>query len=317
VEETKGEQQFMKIVVTGGAGFIGSHVVDAYLAAGHEVIVVDDLSSGRRENVNRAARLVEMDINDPALPGLFRAERPDVVNHHAANPSVGVSIRQPLFDARQNVLGTLSVLEAARQAGVGKFIYIASGGAMYGDPQTLPMDEEHPFNPISPYALSKATGERYVRLYGAERGLRWTSLRYANVYGPRQDPMGEAGVVAIFCQNLADRIAPEIHWDGEQTRDFVYVADCARANLLALHAGDGQVYNVGTGAGTSVNVLFQTLLEIAGQDLPARRAPRRPGDVRHSSLDCAKIERELGWRAQIGLRDGLQRTWHTFRREDP
>jgi UDP-glucose 4-epimerase len=315
VEQTNGEQQFMKIVVTGGAGFIGSHVVDAYVAAGHDVIVVDDLHSGKRENVNRAARLIEMDINDPDLPGLFQAERPDVVNHHAANASVGVSLRQPLFDARQNVLGTLSVLEAARQAGVGKFIYISSGGAMYGDPRYLPIDEEHPSSPISPYALSKVTGERYVRLYGAERGLRWTSLRYANVYGPRQDPLGEAGVIAIFCQNLADRVAPEIHWDGEQTRDFVYVADCARANLLALHAGHGQAYNVGTGTGTSINALFHTLLEIAGQDLAPRRGARRPSDVRHSCLDCAKIERDLGWRAQIGLREGLQHTWHYFRRE--
>ncbi len=299
----------MKLVVTGGAGFIGSHVVDAYAAAGHEVLVVDNLSSGKREQVHPAARLVEMDINDPALIDLFLAERPEVVNHHAANPSVSLSVRDPLFDARQNVLGTLHLLEAACRAGTSRFIYISSGGAMYGNPLHLPMDEDHPSQPVSPYGLSKHTGERYVHLYGQERGLRWVSLRYANVYGPRQDPFGEAGVIAIFCQNLLDGVVPEIYWDGEQSRDFVYVADCARANLLALGGGDGQAYNVGTGVGTSINALFQTLMEVVGQDLTARHAPRRPGDVRHSYLDCRKIERDLGWKAELSLREGLERTW--------
>jgi UDP-glucose 4-epimerase len=253
--------------------------------------------------------LVHMDISDAAVRGLFQAERPDVVNHHAANPSVSLSVRQPAFDATQNILGTISVLEAACQAGVGKLIYISSGGAMYGNPEYLPVDEGHPANPVSPYALSKHTGERYVRLYGAEHGLRWTSLRYANVYGPRQDPHGEAGVISIFCQNLLDGVAPEIHWDGEQTRDFVYVGDCARASLLALENGDGQAYNVGTGVGTSINTLFYTLLEVAGQELAPRRGPRRPGDTRHSYLDCSKIEQELGWQAKVGLVEGLARTW--------
>lgn len=302
----------MKIVVTGGAGFIGSHVVDAYVAAGHEILVVDNLSTGKREHVNPAARLVEMDVNAPAFLDLLRAERPDVVNHHAANPSVSRSVREPIFDATQNVLGTISVLEAARQAGVGKFIYISSGGAMYGNPQYLPADENHPANPVSPYALSKHTGERYVRVYGLEHGLHWTSLRYANVYGPRQDPSGEAGVISIFCQNLLDGVPPEIHWDGEQTRDFVYVADCARANLLALEGGDGQAYNVGTEIGTSISKLFHTLLAVAGKELAPRSGPRRPGDARHSYLDCAKIERDLGWRAEVGLREGLAETWRSF-----
>jgi UDP-glucose 4-epimerase len=302
----------MKIVVTGGAGFIGSHVVDAYLAAGHRVIVVDNLSTGRREQVNPAARLVQMDVGDAALAALFRAEQPDVVNHHAANPSVSLSVRQPVFDGTQNILGTIRALEAARQAGVGKFIYISSGGAMYGNPEYLPVDEGHPSNPVSPYALSKHTGERYVRLYGAEHGLRWISLRYANVYGPRQDPFGEAGVISIFCQNLLDGVAPEIHWDGEQTRDFVYVGDCARANVLALERGDGQAYNVGTGVGTSINALFYTLMEVAGRDLAPRRGPRRPGDARHSYLACDRIERELGWKAHVDLREGLARTWQHF-----
>ncbi len=302
----------MKIVVTGGAGFIGSHVVDAYVAAGHQVLVVDNLSSGKREQVHPDARLVELDINDSALAELFLAERPAVVNHHAANPSVSLSVREPTFDARQNVLGTINLLEAARKAGVGKFIYISSGGAMYGNPDHLPVDEEHPSKPVSPYALSKHTGERYVRLYGAEHGLDWTSLRYANVYGPRQDPFGEAGVISIFCQNLLDGEAPEIHWDGEQTRDFVYVGDCARANLLALEAGSGQAYNVGTGVGTSINTLFQTLMDVAGREVVPRRGPRRPGDARHSYLDCAKIGRDLGWQARVGLREGLARTWDYF-----
>lgn len=302
----------MKILVTGGAGFIGSHVVDAYIAAGHRVIVVDNLSTGRRENVHPAAALVEMDVNDPALADLLQAEQPQVVNHHAANPSVSLSVREPLFDAAQNILGTLNVLEAARRAGVAKFIYISSGGAMYGNPAYLPADEDHPANPVSPYALSKHTGERYTRLYGKQYGLRWTSLRYANVYGPRQDPWGEAGVIAIFCQNLLDGEAPEIHWDGEQTRDFVYVGDCARANLLALEGGDGQAYNVGTGVGTSINQLFRTLLAVTGREVAPRRGPRRPGDIRHCCLDCSRIERDLGWRAEVNLQEGLARTWNHF-----
>jgi UDP-glucose 4-epimerase len=302
----------MRIIVTGGAGFIASHVVDAYLAAGHQVIVVDNLSTGKRENVNPAARLVEMDINDAALVDLFLAERPDVVNHHAANASVPVSVRDPAFDATQNILGTLHVVEAARRAEVGKVIYISSGGAMYGNPQYLPADEDHPSNPVSPYALSKHTGERYVRLYGEQYGLRWTGLRYANVYGPRQDPFGEAGVIAIFCQNLMDGLAPEIHWDGEQTRDFVYVGDCAAANLAALGAGDGQAYNVGTGIGTSINLLFRTLVEVTGRSLEPRRGPRRPGDARDSYLDCARIWRELGWQAETSLQEGLDQTWRCF-----
>ena len=302
----------MKILVTGGAGFVGSHIVDAYVSAGHQVVVVDNLSTGKRENIHPGARLVEMDINDPGLVELFEAERPDVVNHHAANASVSRSVREPRFDATQNVLGTLNVLEAARRAEVGKVIYISSGGAMYGLVETLPMDENHPANPVSPYALSKHTGERYVQLYGTVHGQRWTSLRYANVYGPRQDPYGEAGVVAIYCQNLLDGVTPEIHWDGEQTRDFVYVGDCAGANLFALEGGDGQAYNVGTGTGTSINALFHTLMEVTGQDLTPRRGPRRPGDARHSYLDCQKIERDLGWRPEVDLREGLEKTWNHF-----
>lgn len=302
----------MKIIVTGGAGFIGSHIVDAYVAGGHEVVVVDDLSTGRRGNLHPEARLVEMDVKDPGLVELFREEGPDVVNHHAANASVARSVREPLFDARENVLGTLNVLEAARRADVGKVIYISSGGAMYGKVEYVPMDEKHPASPVSAYALSKHTGERYVQLYGEAHGLRWTSLRLANVYGPRQDPYGEAGVVGIFCQNLLDGVVPEIHWDGEQTRDFVYVGDCARANLLALEGGEGQAYNVGTGRGTSINTLFYTLLGVADRELTPRRGPRRPGDARHSYLDCSKIERELGWRAMVGLREGLERTWNHF-----
>ncbi len=306
----------MKIVVTGGAGFIGSHVVDAYVAAGHQVVVVDNLRTGRRENLHPAARLVELDLNDPGLTDLLRSEQPDLVNHHAAQASVALSVREPRFDATENILATINLLEAVRQARVAKVIYASSGGAMYGHPEYLPADEVHPANPVSAYALSKHTGERYVRLYGVEHGLRWTSLRYANVYGPRQDPFGEAGVISIFCQKLLSRAQPEIHWDGEQTRDFVYVGDCARANLLALEAGDGEAYNIGTGIGTSINSLFQTLLEVSGRKLEPRRAPRRPGDARDSYLDCRKIERELGWRAEVGLREGLQRTWDHFQRPE-
>jgi UDP-glucose 4-epimerase len=284
------------------------------VAAGHEVLVVDNLSTGKAENVHKDARLLEMDIADPALADLLAVERPDVVNHHAANPSVSRSVREPIFDATQNIVGTLNLLEAARRSGVARFIYISSGGAMYGNPQYLPMDEDHPSNPVSPYALSKHTGERYVDLYGGEHGLSWTSLRYANVYGPRQDPLGEAGVVAIFCQNLLDGEAPEIHWDGEQTRDFVYVGDCARANLMALEQGDRQAFNIGTGVPTSINSLFEVLLDVSGQVIEPRRGPRRPGDARHSYLDTSKIEQHLGWQALVNLRQGLAETWDYFRK---
>jgi UDP-glucose 4-epimerase len=302
-----------KILVTGGAGFIGSHVVDAYVHAGHQVIVVDNLSTGKRENVHPEARLVEIDLLDPALFDLFRAERPQVVNHHAANPSVSLSVREPAFDAQQNILATLAVLEAARQADVAHVIYVSSGGAMYGNPEYLPADEGHPSNPVSPYALSKHTGERYAQVYGLEHGLHWTSLRYANVYGPRQDPLGEAGVIAIFCQNLLDGKPPKIHWDGEQTRDFLYVGDCARANLLALEARGSGAYNVGTGVGTSINELFAPRVEVTGHQVEPRHAPRRPGDARHSYLDCTRIARDLGWTAEVSLRDGLAQTWDWFR----
>jgi UDP-glucose 4-epimerase len=299
-------------MVTGGAGFVGSHVVDAYVAAGHHVSVIDNLSTGRRDQVNPAAQLFEMDINDSSLADLFREERPAVVNHHAANASVSVSVRQPTFDSKQNVLGTINVLEAARQAAVDKFIYISSGGATYGNPEYLPVDESHRSSPVSPYALSKHTGERFVRLYGAEHGMAWTSLRYANVYGPRQDPHGEAGVVSIFVQNLLDNTAPEIHWDGEQMRDFLFVSDCARANLVVLDTGDGEAYNVGTGVGTTINELYQTLLQVTGKEQVPTRGPRRAGDARHVYLDCSKIERELGWRARVSLLLGLAQTWQHF-----
>ncbi len=303
----------MRILVTGGAGFIGSHVVDAYLEAGHEVIVVDNLATGRRENVDPRARLVVMDICDPALHDLMADVKPRVVNHHAAQPSVKVSVDDPALDARINVLGLINVLEASWQAGVEKFIYIASGGAMYGEPEYLPVDEDHPIRPLSPYAITKAVGEHYLRFYEHEYGLRWTSLRYGNVYGPRQDPHGEAGVVAIFTEQLLTGQTPVIHWDGEQQKDFVYVGDCARANLLVLDGGDGQAYNIGTGHGTSVNHLYETLLKVMGLNVVPDRGPRRPGDIRYSYLNCDKIARELGWRAQVSLEEGLRRTVEYFR----
>jgi UDP-glucose 4-epimerase len=304
----------MRILVTGGAGFVGSHVVDGFVQAGHQVTVVDNLSTGKRERVHADARLVEMDINDPELRSLMRKERPEVVNHHAANASVSRSVRDAAWDALQNVVGTWNVLEAARGTGVTKLVYVSSGGAMYGNPRYLPMDEEHPCEPLSPYALSKHTGERSVQLVGREHGMPWTSLRYANVYGPRQDPLGEAGVVSIFCQNLRDGVAPEVHWDGEQTRDLVYVEDCVRANLLALEGGNGRAYNVGSGNGTSIHTLLALLAEISGQQVAPRVGPRRPGDVRDSVLDCARIRLELGWCAEVSLRQGLERTWRWFAR---
>jgi UDP-glucose 4-epimerase len=281
-------------------------VVDAYLQAGHDVLVVDDLSTGRRAHLNPAARLVEMDVRDPALVELARRERIEILNHHAAQASVPVSVRQPRLDAEVNVIGTINCLQAAQAAAARKFIYVSSGGAMYGEPRYLPMDEQHPVVPMSPYAASKGRAEDWVRVLCEAAGMEYTCLRYGNVYGPRQDPYGEGGVVAIFAHKLLKGEPPEIHWDGEQQRDFVYVGDVGRVNLLVLEGGPGQAYNVGTGRGTTVNQLYRMLAAATGVQLEPRHAPRRPGDIRASYLSTAKIRAHLGWEPQVGLEEGIR-----------
>jgi len=303
----------MKILVTGGAGFIGSHVVDAYVAAGHEVLVVDDLSTGHRENLNPKARFHQLDITDGKVAELIRDERPAVLNLHAAQMDVRRSVADPLFDARVNILGTVNLLEAARKANVRRVLFVSSGGAVYGEQETFPAAEAHPTNPVSPYGVSKRAGELYAFFFQAEYQLPFVALRYANVYGPRQDPHGEAGVVAIFSGKMLRGEPVTVNGDGKQTRDYVYVGDVARANLLALDSTATGPFNVGTGIETDVNTLARLLADAAGSRSEIRHGPAKQGEQRRSVIDCARAARVLGWRPEVSLADGLGRTVEFFR----
>ena len=304
----------MKVLVTGGAGFIGSHVADAYLENGHEVVIVDDLSTGRLANINPAARFIQMDIRDPRLSQVFEREHPDYVNHHAAQMDVRRSMVEPLFDAEVNVVGSLNLLECSRKYAVKRFVYISTGGAVYGEPEYLPCDEAHPIRPICPYGASKHTVEHYLYMYAVNYGLEYTVLRYPNVYGPRQDPHGEAGVVAIFTGQMLKEAQVVINGDGEQQRDFVYVGDCARANLLALEARSSSgIYNLGSGSGTTVNAIYCELKAITGYAQDAEHGPEKLGETRAIYLDARKARKELGWAPQVGLREGLELTVEYFR----
>lgn len=304
----------MKILVTGGAGFIGSHVVDAYIAAGHQVAVVDDLSTGRAANLNPQAAFYKVDIRSPELRQVFDGFRPEVVNHHAAQMDVRRSVAEPSFDASINVLGSISVLECAREFGVRKAIYISSGGAVYGEPIFLPCTEQHPVDPICPYGASKHVVEHYLYIYRHVYGLDYAVLRYPNVYGPRQDPRGEAGVVAIFTRQMLSDDQAVINGDGKQQRDFVYVADCASANLLALDNGaSGRIYNLGQGVGTSINEIFEHLKAITGYGKDAVHGPPKAGETYRIYCDASRARQELGWEPTVGLEEGLRRTVAHFR----
>ena len=305
----------MRILVTGGAGFIGSHIVEAYLARGHEVAVLDSLwehGGGRRENIPAGARFYHMDLTDPALEEVFAQERPQIVNHQAAQHSVKISTDDPILDARVNVLGLLNLLENCRGFGVRKVIF-ASSGATYGSPTSLPLNEDTPQVPEAPYGITKMAAEHYLRYYRAAHGLDYTAFRYGNIYGPRQDPNGEAGVIAIFANRLLSDLPIRIDWDGEQTRDYVYVADAARASVLALDRAAGRIICLGTGAGTSVNDLHRRLVRLTGHETPVTHAPRRPGDVHDAHFDCARARTELGWVPAVSLDDGLAATVAYFR----
>jgi len=296
----------MKVLITGGAGFIASHVTDVYLEQGFEVAIVDDLSTGRLSNVNPAAKLYHLDIRSPQLAGVFERERPDFVNHHAAQMNVRRSVADPLFDADVNVLGSINVIECAKQYQVKRFVYISTGGAVFGEPEYLPCDEAHPINPICQYGISKHTVEHYLYLYHVNYGLKYTVLRYPNVFGPRQDPRGEAGVVAIFTGQMLTGQPVVINGDGEQLRDYVYVGDCARANLLALTAPhEGAIYNLGSGRGTSVNEIFAALAKITGYERQPIYGPAKLGETRRIYLDARKAQRELGWQPSVSLEAGL------------
>ncbi|MGA9534188.1 MAG: NAD-dependent epimerase/dehydratase family protein [Anaerolineales bacterium] len=304
----------MKVLVTGGAGFIGSHVVEAYLGAGHDVVIVDNLSTGRRENLNPKAVFYEIDIRDPGLIEVFKKEEPDIVNHHAAQMSVRVSVDQPIMDADVNVLGTINLLECARGMKVSRIVYISTGGAVYGEPVYLPCDEEHPIRPICPYGVSKHTVEHYLFLYREIYDLDYVVLRYPNVYGPRQDPGGEAGVVAIFTGQMLEGSPVTINGDGTQERDFVYVGDCARANLIVSSKDvPSGIYNLGSGKGTSVNQIFDALQQVTGYQPPASFGPPKLGETYRIYLDPALAFETFGWKAEVLLDQGLTRTVDYFR----
>ena len=303
----------MRILVTGGAGFIGSHIVDTYINAGHDVIVVDDLSTGKRENLNPKARFVQADIQNPTVRQLIVQEKIEVLNHHAAQMDVRRSVADPLFDARINILGMLNLLEGAREAGVKRIIFASSGGTVYGEQETFPATEEHTTQPICPYGVSKRTGEHYLYFYHAEYRIPYIALRYANIYGPRQDPHGEAGVVAIFTLRLLAGEQPIINGDGKQTRDYVFVGDVARANLTALQTDYIGPINIGTGSETDVNQLFGYLRQFTGAPAPEMHGPAKPGEQRRSVLAWGRAQQLLGWQPEMNIEEGLRRTVEYFR----
>ncbi len=303
----------MKVLITGGAGFIGSNIADAYLEAGHEVVVVDNLYSGKRENVPAKARFHEIDITSPKIAELFEAERPDVVSHHAAQMDVRLSVASPAFDAEVNIVGTIRLLEAAVKTGVKKFLFASSGGAAYGEQLNFPAREGDPTNPVSPYGVSKRSGEHYLFYYHAVHGLPYTAFRYANVYGPRQDPHGEAGVIAIFCEKILRGEAPRINGDGKQTRDYVFVGDLVRANVAGLTSPYVGPMNIGTGRETDVVQLASALIARSGKSLVPQHGAAKIGEQRRSVIDPSLAKRELGWEPKVALEEGLGRTYDWFR----
>ncbi len=303
----------MKVLVTGGAGFIGSHVSDRLLADGYQVVIVDNLSTGKRENAPSKATLYEVDIREEALRQVFAQERPDAVVHHAAHIYVTASVREPAHDASVNILGSLNLLECCRKFAVRKIIYAGTGGAMFGQAKYLPVDEQHPIEPISPYGVSKHTVEHYLHTYKVNHDIDYVVLRYPNVYGPRQDPHGEAGVVAIFALALLNGRPCTIFGDGTKTRDYCYVTDIAEANLLALNGQASGIYNLGRGIEVSDLEIFETVREAVGVDTEPRYAPVRPGEVERIALDASKARRELGWAWQVDLREGVKRAVEFYR----
>lgn len=297
----------MKVLVTGGAGFIGSHIVDRLLDEGHQVVVVDNLSTGEEGYLRPNGSFYRMNIQDEEIEGVFCEERPDAVIHQAAQSQVPSSIEDPIGDAQTNILGTLRLLEGCRRYGARKFIY-ASSAAIYGNPQYLPVDEEHPLSPLSPYGISKMTPESYIRAYRELHGLSFTIFRYANVYGIRQVPHGEGAVISIFIDRLLRGQPLAIYGDGEQTRDYIYVEDIARANVMALEQGDGETFNLGTGVNTSLKDLVKTLEIIRGQKVEIEYGPERPGDIKYSYFNIEKVKTLLNWHPQTDLETGLRRT---------
>jgi UDP-glucose 4-epimerase len=302
----------MKILVTGGAGFIGSHLVDALIQQGHRVVVVDNLSTGRLENINPAAMFYKVDICSPELERIFEEERPELVNHQAAQTVIQKSMEDPAFDAQQNILGGLNLILQCVRFGVKKIVYASSAG-IYGEPKYRPLDESHPVNPMSYYGISKHTIEHYLHVFCLEHALLYVVLRYSNVYGPRQNPKGEAGVVAIFARQMLQGERPTIFGKGDKTRDYVYVSDVVTANLLAMVKGENSIYNIGTGVETSDQEIFNLLAELTGYQGSPHYAPVRKGEIYKICLDYSKAQKEIGWQPRFLLKDGLTETVNYYR----
>ena len=304
-----------RVLVTGGAGFVGSHVVDGLLARGHDVLVVDNLSTGTRSNLPPHVELIDLDVADDAFVSLAKSFGPNVISHIAAQASVPVSMSDPKMDARVNILGGLNVLQAAKEADCEQVLYINTGGALYGDPDYLPCDEDHPIRPISGYALSKWTSECYFRMLLPD-SIPLKVLRAANIYGPRQNPHGESGVISIFIRRMLDGGQVTINGDGEHTRDYVYVGDVVKAHEMAMNYNESVVVNIGTGEGTSVNEVFRLLQRVTGNSAPPIYGAPRPGDVRHITLDPSRAKRMLGWEPRVRLNEGLEETLVSIRDSD-
>ena len=302
-----------KVLVTGGAGFIGSHLVDRLVQEGFRVATLDNLRTGRRENVHPEAAFYDTDLCSSDLEQVFRQEKPDIVFHLAAQTSVIRSLENPEDDARANALGTANLVQRCIEHGVQRVVYSSTGGAMYGEPQHLPCREDHPIAPLAPYGVSKYGGELYLSCFASMADLKYTVLRYGNVYGPRQDPYGEAGVVAIFSKRMLDGAEVIVYGDGAQERDFIYVGDIIEANVLALNEQKNEVYNIGTGEGGSVNTIFEELARLTGYDRAPRHDPPRAGEVYKVYLDVAKARRDLGWAPSVSLKSGLALTVQYFR----
>ena len=298
----------MKVLVTGGAGFIGSHIADALIKQGHQVVVVDNLATGFLENINPNVKFYKMSVCDAELTNIFERERPEIVSHQAAQMVIAKSVDEPIFDAQENILGSLNVILNCVRFRVKRIIYASSGGAIYGEPQYLPVDERHPINPLSQYGISKHTVEHYLYLYGLQYRLNYVVLRYPNVYGPRQNPDGEAGVVAIFAGQMLRGEKPTIFGSGDKTRDYTHVSDVVAANLLAMERGNNAIYNIGTGVETSDREMFDTLAKVLGYSGNPLYAPVRTGEIYRIYLDATKARKELGWQARLSLKEGLAQT---------
>jgi UDP-glucose 4-epimerase len=304
----------MKILVTGGAGFIASHIVDAYIDAGHHVEIIDNLVTGREQNINPKAVFHRADIRDAeAVSAIFSSTRFDVVNHHAAQMDVRRSVADPVYDASVNVLGMLTLLEAACKTGVRQIVFASSGGAIYGEQDYFPADEQHPTRPISPYGVAKLTTEQYLFYYSVVHGIESVSLRYANVYGPRQNPEGEAGVVAIFTTKMLAGGQPVVNGDGTQTRDYVFVGDVVRTNVFALGLTGFRILNVGTGVESDVNTLFREIRRLTGSACEEKHGEAKKGEQMRSVLSSGTLEKLTGWKPTVALGAGLERTVEYFR----